>query len=220
VLRGREPWYSAEVRIPKEHHGPAGTPWRVVADRLRADSVVYSCGVGTEIGFDLSLIERYDLTVYGLDPTPRSVAWIKSRPLPGRFVLVERGVGAADANVTFYPPPVANHVSYSLAPRGDDRGDGIRLPVRRLATIMAELGHSRIDLLKLDVEGSEYPVIRDIVESKLPVGQLLVEFHHRLPQFSVGQTREAIELLRGAGFRIFDVAPSREEYGFIHGSLV
>ena len=35
---------------------------------------------------------------------------------------------------------------------------------------MGELGHDRIDLLKMDIEGAEYEVIRDVVESGVDVG--------------------------------------------------
>lgn len=47
-------------------------------------------------------------------------------------------------------------------------------PLRTLGGIMKELGHTHIDILKMDVEGAEF----DVLSGNLPsIGQLLVEVH-------------------------------------------
>lgn len=51
------------------------------------------------------------------------------------------------------------------------------MPVRRLGTIMSELGHTRLDLLKMDIEGAEFAVVRDMLSSRIEVDQLVVEVH-------------------------------------------
>ena len=48
-----------------------------------------------------------------------------------------------------------------------------------LSTILEKLGHNRIDILKMDIEGAEYEVIEDIISSTVPIQQVLIEFHHR-----------------------------------------
>jgi len=50
---------------------------------------------------------------------------------------------------------------------------------------MRELRHASIDLLKMDIEGAEYDVLADMISQRIPVKQLLVEFHHRWPQIGV-----------------------------------
>jgi hypothetical protein len=80
---------------------------------------------------------------------------------------------------------------------------------------MRNLGHSRIDVLKMDIEGTEYDVVDEILERRLPVRQILVEFHHRFPGTTVERTRRAVQGLNAAGYRIFFVAASGEEYSFI-----
>ena len=42
---------------------------------------------------------------------------------------------------------------------------------------MAELQHDRIDLLKLDVEGAEYEVLKPLFRGDLKVRVLCVDFH-------------------------------------------
>jgi len=49
---------------------------------------------------------------------------------------------------------------------------------------------------------------------RIPVKQLLVEFHHRWPQIGIEKTKRAIQALNAAGYRIFSVSPSGEEYSF------
>jgi len=69
-------------------------------------------------------------------------------------------------------------------------------PVRHIATIMKELGHGSIDLLKMDIEGAEYGVIEDLSSSQIPIGQICVEFHHRWKEIGPSKTRRAIDCLR------------------------
>ena len=89
----------------------------------------------------------------------------------------------------------------------------------RLGTILKMLGHSCIDLLKMDIEGAEYDVLADLLTQRIPVKQILVEFHHRWPQIGVDKTRQAIHALNAAGYKIFSVSPGGEEYSFLYLSL-
>jgi hypothetical protein len=91
----------------------------------------------------------------------------------------------------------------------------VGLPVKTVTTAMRELGHSRIDLLKLDIEGAEYPVLRDIIRSQLDIQQLLVEFHHRFKNFSYAMTADMIRELNAVGFKLYFVSPSGEEFSFL-----
>jgi len=94
-------------------------------------------------------------------------------------------------------------------------GDAIEVTVRRLSTIMRELGHGAIDLLKMDIEGAEYEVVADLLECGVDVRQLLVEFHHRWPEVGIARTKRALHDLNTAGYRLFSVSASGEEYGFL-----
>jgi hypothetical protein len=89
-------------------------------------------------------------------------------------------------------------------------------PVHRLTTIMQKLGHSRIDVLKMDIEGAEIPVIADLASSELQIAQILVEFHHHVGNADeVGTTRKAIESLHSMGFRLFHNSAVGKEFSFV-----
>ena len=48
---------------------------------------------------------------------------------------------------------------------------------KRLSHIMSELGHSHVDILKADIEGTEWTLLNTEDWSGLRVGQILIELH-------------------------------------------
>jgi len=206
-----------DVALPTVRLGSDYGGWDVHLAGLNADSIIYSAGVGEDVSFDVELIERLGARVHAFDPTPRSIEWANRASLPEAFRLHEFGIAAADGQAAFHPPADKRHVSHTVLDIPGRPGQAVTLPVLRLSSIMARLGHERVDLLKLDVEGAEYQVIDDIVAAGLRPGQLLVEFHHRFPGVGLGRTRRAIRRLRNAGYRLFSVSASAEEFGFVLG---
>ncbi len=99
---------------------------------------------------------------------------------------------------------------------GAPEDKAVEVPVRRFRTIAADLGHDRVDLLKLDVDGSEYAVLPDILASGIPIGQILIEFHHNFRTLSFADTHRAVDLLRGSGYRILDISHRAREFCFLN----
>lgn len=214
ALRGRDLWQRAQLTRETVCLGNKRARWRVCPQGLGPSSIVYSLGVGEEISFDLELIARFGVCVHAFDPTPRSIEWLATQSLPGNFVFHPCGVADFDGHAKFLPPANPVHVSHTLVER-QSPWPSIEVPVRRLRSLMQDLGHERLDLLKMDIEGAEYAVVKDLLASGIPVQQLLVEFHHRWPEIGVEKTRRAIRELNSAGYRIFDVSPNGEEYAFL-----
>jgi hypothetical protein len=61
---------------------------------------------------------------------------------------------------------------------------------------MRKLQHKKIDLMKIDVEGSEYEIVEDMIRSQIKPQQLLIEFHHRFKNKSKIMTINAIKHLQ------------------------
>jgi len=215
VGMGADLFMREQIVIRKERHGSDYGGWWIHPDRLKPTSTVYSFGVGTDISFDISLIRALGVRVYAFDPTPRSIAWIERQQLPSRFRFHPIGLADFDGEQEFQPPAHEDHVSYSIVGAREGRA-AVRGSVRTLASIMSMLEHDRIDLLKMDIEGAEYPVLRDILSSGIAVEQILVEFHHGHHGLTANQTREAVAGLNQAGYRIFSVSPNGPEYSFLY----
>jgi len=182
---------------------------------LCPDSVVYSLGIGEDISFDLSLIRAHGLQIEAFDPTPKVKKWLAAQTLPAGFHFHETGIADFDGEADFYLPPREEWVSHSIISAKQYKEESIRVPMTRLATAMRRLGHTRIDVLKMDIEGAEYGVIEDLVRENIPIRQLLVEFHHRLSSLGTGKTRRAIALLEKHGMLTTYVCPRAEIFAFI-----
>lgn len=218
-MRGEDLWLKPEIKVATCKHGSDYGDWVIHPDLLDASSIVYSFGVGEDISFDLALIEHYGVTVHAFDPTPKSIAWIEQQALPAQFVFHPFGIANYDGMATFNPPSDPTYVSYSMVNQQDVRQRSVEAPVYQLQTIMDRLGHQRIDLLKMDIEGAEYEVLHNILQAPLDVEQVLVEFHHRFPGIGVAPTKEAIVSLNQHGYRIFSVSPTGEEYSFLRATV-
>lgn len=195
-----------------------GTPyggWPVIDGTLSDNSVVYSFGIGEDISFDVGIIGKFDCNVWGFDPTPKCANWIERQNLPSRFHFHQIGLDSKEGMVEFFPPANPEHVSYSASPGAGQDKSGISAPVKPVEMIMKELGHTSIDVLKMDIEGFEYRVLEAILTTTVRPKQLLVEFHHGMYGNERHQTIRAVESLCAAGYRLFYVADGGREYGFV-----
>ena len=193
--------------------------WWFTPEGLNADSIVYSLGVGDDIEFDLSVISKYGVEVHAFDPTPSSISMLERRDLPDRFVFHPWAVTANDGNLTFYPrlkkDGSKSDVMYTMIAEAETKDDAIQVPAYSLTTIAGKLGHSKIDLMKMDIEGAEYEVLDGLLESPVKPTQLLVEFHHRFPGIGLDRTADVIGRLRNDGYRIFAISEIGREVSFL-----
>jgi FkbM family methyltransferase len=212
---GRDIQFPVQIEVPTATYGTEYGAWSICPRGLGRDSVVYSAGIGTDISFDLALIEHYGVRVHAFDPTPASIAWLEAQRLPDRYTWQQVGLAAYDGQATFSPPDNPEHISHTMLPRAETGDRAIHVDVRRVTTLMRELGHERLDVLKMDIEGAEYDVVADILAAGIDIGQLLIEFHHRFSEVGIEPTRKAVTVLNEAGYHIFFASDSGEEYGFM-----
>ena len=193
-----------------------GTPyggWVCKADKIDHSSTVYSFGVGTDISFDLELIALRGCRIHAFDPSFESADWIKTQTSSDKFSFYPYGLGNFDGTLSFRKPDVRCY--YSPSAVFSYPGKGQNLPVYTLKTIMKNLGHSGIDLLKIDIEGAEYLALENFLSDNIYPKQLLVEFHHRMKGVGIKKTQNMIRLLTENGYEIADVSPRGEEFAFI-----
>jgi FkbM family methyltransferase len=159
-------------------------------------------------------MHKFGVTIHAFDPTPKSAAWLKTQNLPETFIFHQTGLAAYDGFAEFALPDNPEHVSASILKKNSKQGY-FKADVKTLETIMKELGHTKIDILKMDIEGAEYDVIDNILSTKSEIRQILIEFHHRFANVGIDKSKNAIKKLRNAGYKIFDVSASGEEISFI-----
>lgn len=216
-IKGRDLFEKKDILIKYDVMGSEYGCWPVVPSLISDESVIYLVGIGTDVSFDISLIERFGVRVHAFDPTPKSIQYVEDNVTTDNFIMHEYGLYKNDEVVQFYMPKNENYVSHSIYNKG---GKSISVDMKRLQTIMDELGHSNLDLLKIDIEGSEYDVIEDMIQSDLLPNQLLVEFHHRFESVKSTKTKESIKRLRLAGYLLFYISDTGTDYGFVKASLI
>jgi FkbM family methyltransferase len=172
--------------------------WVVPVDLIRPDWVCYSGGVGTDISFDLELIARHGVTVHAFDPTPRSAAFVEQAAPPEAFRFHGWGLADADGPQTFWLPRDAEHVSVSIDNLQHSEQSFVA-ECRTIPSVMAQLGHTRVDLLKLDIEGAEFGVLPSLLDAGVRPSVICAELHRRT---DVGEMVALVDRVRAAGYDV------------------
>lgn len=201
-----------DINLAEERHGSVYGGWNIEKDSLKNTSIVYSVGIGEDISFDISVIAKYNCFVHGLDPTPRVFDWIKSQKENSKFLFYPVALSDKDGELIFYAPVDPKNISHTSIPVGNTTE--VKVQGNKLSTFMKKLGHTEIDLLKIDIEGFEYQVIQNILDEKIYPKQLLVEFHHFFPNVGNRPTEQMIEVLKDNGYKLFSISDSFCEYSF------
>ncbi len=176
--------------------------YSISPDGLTGESIVYSFGIGRDITFDEGIHKLSGCMVHGFDPTP---IWIErwSQRTPEWLIFHPYGLFKTDGSMEFYPPRHPEQVQSGCIFKEWFTGDNpIQVPMKCLPTIMRELGHDHIDLLKMDVDGAEYEVIDGLESNPLRIGQIALEFHHYLLA-NDKPTKRAIAQLESLGYTAF-----------------
>ena len=198
--------------------------WAVDSRLTHSDSKVFCFGLGEDVSFELALMKRFDCRVFGFDPTPRSVKYLANEVHDERLKTFALAISDYDGTAKFLLPPetAADQVSASGVANYQDKActdvsaQTFEVPCVTLHKAMQLCQQTKIDILKMDIEGSEYAVLEQaILEGWLQnIQQILVEFHHFLPGLEASQTKKIIASLKQKGFRIAWIGRTNHEYLF------
>jgi FkbM family methyltransferase len=195
---------------------------------LNSNSIVYSGGVGEDMSFDLQLQDKYKCNILLIDPTQKAVKhfdevnnfynkgtaftgniqsdYLKNiydlKPDFDKFTYINKGLYNKQDTLKFYKQTNPDYVSQSL--NGNMFGTKYDLvEVDTLKNIMSSNGHTKIDLLKLDIEGSEIEVLNNMLDDKILPKYLCIEFDLLLKIKDPEQlTQKLVERLRKNGYKI------------------
>jgi FkbM family methyltransferase len=175
--------------------------WVIPVDHIRADTVCYCGGVGEDISFDLALIERFGCSVFAFDPTPRAIVFVEKSAPPEEFHFFPWGLWNREAVLKFYEPADPAHVSHSVVNLEGTSGY-FEAACKPVSAIARELGHSAIGLLKIDIEGAGFAVIRDLIEHDILPDIICVEFDQPCSPLRI---RRAVRQLEQSGLELVSI---------------
>lgn len=215
-----EPIVKRKLFLELEYHGSEACGWHIVRNSLNKESVVVDIGLGEDISFSQSLIEKYGLIVHGFDPTPRAINYIKNLKQVN-FILYEQGIGIKSGMTRFYLPRNEKHVSGSIIQEQHLGLKEVQVPLVTLADIFKIINCRKIDLLKMDIEGAEYELIasQQFKEFSNYIGIICIEFHHRWKSFGRKSTLNAVRILTELGYKCaWRSVYTNEEFLFVKQS--
>lgn len=218
ILIGKDCYFPIQLKKEVTWCGKQNAGFYVCLDLLSEQSIVYSFGIGEDISFDEQLIEKKGCKIYAYDPTPKSKIFLEQRTCSSRFHFEPFGIANYDGVTKFYLPENDEYVSCTTYNRwgyDENKKRPLIVDVKKLSTLMKGNGHTHIDLLKMDIEGSEYDVIDNIIDEKIDISQICIEVHHRFPGIGVEKTKEMVKKLNEKGYKIVAISKTREEYTFV-----
>lgn len=193
------------IVLPRDGHGDLirlGSKyggWIVPRWVLKPGAICYCAGVGEDATFDIALAEEFQCSVFSFDPTPRAVEYVRGLGESAPFTFLPVGVGGApDRIVRFFAPANPEHVSHS-ATNLQRTTTFFEARCRTIGSLMRELGHDEVAILKLDIEGLEYETLDQVVADNIRPKVICVEFDQPAP---LRRTLSMIHKLRGHGYTL------------------
>jgi FkbM family methyltransferase len=187
--------------------------WWIETARLDERSRILSAGVGEDITFDLALIQRFGCHILACDPTSKAVAYVERFRAERRLRFEACGLAEKDGEIRLFPPEKPQYASFSMS-QNTPPSPGQIFPAKSLKTLLGENGWEAFDLVKMDIEGSEYEVIDSIIENRICIKQLCVEFHHKIGAEIGRKTRDSIRQLEDYGLKL--VYKEYDNYTFLN----
>lgn len=216
------------VDVPLERLGSEYGGWVFPKGLLNEDSICYFAGAGTDISFDLEVAKKYQPKIFIFDPTPGAIEHFeatkkgilaglemftqgKKYKYPSEKTAFEHiqfldyGVWNKDDVLKFYVPAKKEYISHSVK-NLNKTSDYFDAKVKSLSSIMKELGHDHIDLLKIDIEGAEYEVLDDLVDQNIPVRAICVEFDENfmknIDSDYLKRITNTVQKLKNSGYKL------------------
>ena len=227
---------------PLQYLGTQYGGWRIIDSLINSNDVVISAGAGEDISFDVEMARRFGCHIHLLDPTPRAAHHFATtkelvesgQPAPinnsieefynaeeedfERLTFHQIGLWKKEETQKFFSPKNPAHVSHSIGNLHATE-DFFEANCVTLAQFIDEVVTGPLAVLKMDIEGAEYAVLRSLLLTSIRPRLLLVEFHagtSRIERALRLKTILHILLLRICGYHL--VSQVDWDYAFVHKS--
>ena len=184
--------------------------------------IVYSFGIGEDISFSEEILEEYHPCIWAFDPTPKACSYVESRAIfaDSRFHFEKIGLSGENMNSKIYLPRNDQYVLGSTFIRDDLDLNSIDVEMQNLNYIASRLGHEKIDILKMDIEGSEFDVIDSIDFNTLEISQICVEIHDRFFEDGLKKIARMDSILEQNGFALVSISDNQENLTYVNRNIL
>jgi hypothetical protein len=165
--------------------------------RNKAECIIYSVGSKGEISFEKGIEEKLPhCEIHIFDPTLTDEQKNNVYAFLHKSELHEIGLGESNGEFKIGNRKVLWTQKTKSA-----------YQMKTLTTLMSELGHTWLDVLKIDIEGGEWNVFESLFATmhRIPATQIQIELHF------LGDVNSVLRFftkMRDKGFRVFSVEPN------------
>ena len=143
--------------------------------KINDKPIVYSFGIGGQIKFEESIAQKFkDSKIYCYDPTAKK--FIDNYQGPKNIELFPLGLWKEDKKINFFHPndKFANaSITYNFETEGQYKKE---YQCHKLKTLITKNNHSKIDILKIDIDADIIDLMEDILKDQIFPTQIAVEF--------------------------------------------
>jgi len=184
-------------------------PNYIYFNKFTKNSVAIDIGCGYEAEFSQYLINNFQMQVYAIDPTQKHSSSLNEiqKKYNGKFIYLQMALSNEEKELEFHE--TLEHESGSLlSGHVNIKNDTIKSYKVKSTTLekLTEIcGKQQVDFIKIDIEGMEFYVFKNLNPEILkPFKQIFIEFHHySVDSFSRKDTLEIVKHLEKAGLKYF-----------------
>ena len=140
--------------------------------------------------------------IYAVEPNLQALKTLRDTYADGEVTIIDKALCDKDGELEFYIDP-SNSTIGSIQ-KNHQQSLTISHKVKGVSfkTFLKENNIDYIDLLKMDIEGGEYPFFNSMQKEDLDkIGTMLVEYHMQAGQALDKEVAILLALFRGAGFK-------------------
>jgi FkbM family methyltransferase len=189
-----------------------------VLNWLQSGAVVADLG-GNLGRFSSTLSQNYGCDCFVAEPDPDIFERI---PVSGKIQKLNVAIGGSDSTLSFYR---SDNIEGGSLKKSDiwDGSEAIEVQVLSLPTFLNQFGLSAVDLMKVDIEGAEVPLLLECPENILKQAkQVTVEFHDFIGgSVTKEEVDQVIDRMTKIGFYVLPFsATDRSDVLFIRNDLI
>ena len=183
-------------------HEPVTT--QIVQEKIKKGMVCLDCGgnIGYYATLESNLVGK-EGRVIAIEPSPVNFQYLqKNLELQGQenYEVYNLACGKEDDEITFVIHKISNmcRVAHENEQESEDK-KLVKIPMRKLDTFLSDKKIDRLDLLRMDIEGSELKLFQGALETLRkfkPMIQMELHPGHLGPE----NTKKVLELLSNEGY--------------------
>lgn len=185
-------------------------PNYIYFDRLNTNSIVVDVGCADDPDYSEHIINTHGCKCYGVDPTKKhfNALSIVENKYKGLFFHLPFAVVNQSGKIYFHES-VENASGSILNDHVNIKKDEVvtyEVEALSITDLKNRIG-SKIDILKLDLEGAEFGLIENLnKEDLVDIDQIFIEFHHHsIDRYKLEDTTRLVNKLESFGFSSFSL---------------